>query len=264
MTLNIKGRKKRIDWGKQRKSGPKKKPKRLSYYERSKRRLKKRIKQAEDEACDKFLSSLGNVKLDDEIEQEIELKKFLARSPAVKKLYADAEWFKNYIKENHGSELNFSKENLFPTQWMRKNKGIKDAMENRSIIINAINHVTNLTRRLSKEERKKMFDLTKSFIGDKKYRGKHRYTVFLADAAFYHKAAKAIGCSVSKAKAVITGELVDIGTVRKLGSIATGERGRPPVLHADGFITKCRKIPFLKNTKKFRQALPGLSKKISA
>ena len=56
----------------------KKKPKRLSYYGQSKKRLKKHIKRAESEATDKFLSSLGNVKVDIEIEDEISLKNFLA------------------------------------------------------------------------------------------------------------------------------------------------------------------------------------------
>lgn len=236
------------------------KPKRISYYEQSTRRLKKNIKRAESEATDKFLPPSENAEIDAEIEEELERRKFLARSREVKKFYADAEKFQNYIQKNYGSELKFSKKFLFPTQWMEKDSKIKAMMENRPIVIDVLNYITNLTRHLSSEQKKEMFELTKSVIGNEKYDGRHPYAAFVANDDFYQSTQCEIGYSVSRIKAVF-GELVDIGAVRKLGTVATGERGSPPGLYSDGYLTDRRKVPFLKNTKDFRVALRARSQK---
>jgi hypothetical protein len=247
---------------KKKKRQKKPKPKRLSYYKQSIRRLKKHIKQAESEATDKFLPPSENAEIDAEIEEELERRKFFARSREAKKFYADADKFKNYIQENFGSELKYSKKYLFPRGWMRNDSKINAMMENRPIVIDVINYITNLTRHLSTEQRKEMFELTKSVIGNEKYEGRHPYATFVANDDFYQTMQCEIGYSVSRIKAVF-GELVDIGAVRKLGTVATGERGSPPGLYADGYLIteRRRKVPFLKNTKDFRIALRALSQK---
>ena len=152
----------------------KKKPKKLSYYEQSIRRLKKHIKQVEGEATDKFLSEWENVEIDAELDEDLELKKFLARTREVKKFHADAEKLKKYIQENYGSELKYSRKYLFPTQWMKNDPKIKAMMENRPIVIDVLKYITNLTRHLSGEKKKEMVELTKSVIGDKKQRQENR------------------------------------------------------------------------------------------
>jgi len=250
----------------------KKKPKRLSPYEQSVKKLKRDLKRAEAAAItseDRQLLKAG----DRAIEAHINQKQFLARTKVVKKYRADALKLVGHIYEHHDREINWSKEKRYPLEWQANDKKIALVFDERPIIPATLNYLFNYNR-WGKGKRGKMQELIAAAMGQPAYDSAYYceakqpplYAAFKADAGFWAAATATLGYSESRLKAVLN-ELLQIGVVRKIGSIPTGDRGRPPGVYADGYFAEVGdrlvKHPFLKNNQQFRDGLRGLTKKIA-
>jgi hypothetical protein len=240
----------------------KKKPKRLSYYEQSTRRLKKKLKQARKKAVPDDLTTALTLESDlekqDEIEKEIDQRILAAQSKIVKKAVADANKFISYIRVEHKRELEYSGQR-YPRKWMLKDPKIKAVIENRRVILDFANYLFDYTRHVKWEWVHQMTEL----VHGQMYEDKHSFALFKADSDFYHKVAKELNCAPITLQKLLK-QFCEAEIVRKIGSVATYKRGGQPGLYSDGYYIdwdgKPIKHPFL--TQKNKAALLTLSKKI--
>lgn len=144
---------------------------------------------------------------------------------------------------------------------MLRDKKIKAVFDKYEMVDKFLNYIFNYNRRLKKDKRKKMVELTDSITDGKKYKG-HDFSVFITDAKFWKKASQKLDVSEILLKKLLTA-FYKAGLVIRLGKVCTGKAGRKPYLYADGFYTpyaddKVRKHSFVKNSKEIKAGLRKL------
>jgi len=217
--------------------------------------VESRIAQAEDNA---ILEK--NLEVNEEFrDQEL----FKARSKAVKAACRALRNADDYIRMKYPHELKYSKENIYPRAWMLKDEKISNVLERYPKTELILNYVFNLNRYIRGDEYKAMTELTERFTKvkapriDPDTREDHEFAVVLADHDFYERITRAVDCT----KIYVQKYLQAFKSVSIFFELGKDEKNRR--LYSDGYFVKgkdntLRKVAFLRNDKRYRDALRSL------
>jgi hypothetical protein len=221
------------------------------FFERFKHVFENAIRVAESEVKE------GSTGLDDiELQESLEDNLLNARRKVVKSGYAAADQLQKHISNYYWKELNYSKEEHWPTKWMLDDKEIKKTIDRYPKLIPVLNYIFNQTRHFKGEQYKEMIRLA----GGKKYRHIDHdgmlidsdYSAFVTNTEFYEKITKESGRKKIYIQKMIQ-QFCSSGILQKLGN-----DGRSRV-YADGYFSPYddtkRKISFLKKDSRFLKAL---------
>jgi len=103
------------------------------------------------------------------------------------------------IKENYSNEYNQIKKDIYPRDWMLKDKKINRTLKRFPKMIPILNYIFNYTRYWRKEEYKNMVSINLE-MNTGKHKGKYEYATFLATKNFFNEMGKEIGCSAPTIK----------------------------------------------------------------
>ena len=241
---------------------------------------------------DKFEPQTGAALLEDALQSELKRARDFHRehpygelefleSLVVKRFHKIAKDFLGRVeRDDHLRRLLYrSKDDIFPTKWMEKDKRVRATLSRYHKLVPLLNHVHNLNRRSS--DREKLFgkklgtlDQIREFnrnLGvkieqagrDRKARGQTwPLAVFDVHSNFYRDAAEAVGCSGHMVRKMVHA-LVKAG-IFKLAADNYSHAGRWRFL-SDGYFTAAggdllpTKHSFVRNTKGVVEALRGLA-----
>jgi hypothetical protein len=187
----------------------------------------------------------------------------------IKQCYKAHQEFIAYIEAKYGEELQRVREMWFPLGWMLKDKAIMRTFMRYPMILPGINYIHNLTRfpNRNKIEFKKMIEINREVLGNKKYRG-HEYSSFVSNNQFYEEMRAHCNLKVDKDYSIpaykkLILKLYEMEALKRLGRIKTGRRGLGGILYADGYYTfwgetKMVKHSFLKDIPQIKRFLRGL------
>jgi hypothetical protein len=193
----------------------------------------------------------------------------IEQSNMVKAAYKGASKLLIYLKTEHKDKLNFSKENLFPREWMNHPK-IKNSIDRCPSFYVILNHIHNRNRYFRGEEYRNMIAEANSFIPDIKYEKnngtrypiRHDYSTFLTNNSFYRDMLKRTGLSKNTIQRYLAA-FYDIGFLKLLYD--GKNKGR---LYADGYFVEApdkrkRKVSFMKKDKQMKIGLIRLPELIN-
>jgi hypothetical protein len=234
---------------------------------------RKRRKKGSAKSKSRFYSRLKKL-FDNEIKIEIkkvkedyfydEKRLFVKRAKTVKKLLSELKKFEVQILQEFSEELNWIRKQKYPLKWMSRDKRIRKALETRPLTVEVLNFIYNYHQEVSWEKQLKMHALylkIKEREGlESQYKNKYNYTMFQTDSEFYQKARKSLNCSERYLKLYIQ-VFYETEIIKRLG-----KAGRFGYLYADGYWHEWkevkRKIPFLKKSPDFIEALRTLPKRL--
>lgn len=141
--------------------------------------------------------------------------------------------------------------------WMIEDKIIGKALEKRPVIWDYLKYLYERNAYARGNEYNLLVkDKADDLTNGKKYKGKWDYSVYVADAHHYERAARNLGHSKDYIRK-LNEQLVREGIFPKISEKQTGKRGRPASIIADGYFVKTdgklRKVSFC--TEEKRKAL---------
>jgi hypothetical protein len=222
------------------------------------------IKQAENKITED--EDLDHIH-DENLTQEV---LFIARAQAVKDMLNASNRLRAFILDNYKDEIEYSKVDVFPRGWMRKDKRIKETLDRYGLLKPLLNHIFNLTRYVRGGELKKMKALNDAVIGAKYSEKNYDYSSFVTDKSFYDTLEKKFGRkpitmkkymrALSDAEIIKKVGIANVTATIKAGKIVIEKRRGGATLYTDGFYAPSRnntlrKHSFLKNTKEFKESL---------
>jgi hypothetical protein len=220
------------------------------------RMLNNRIKKAEENATSEY--SLNNIDYNDGNGAEyVESKLLIARATAVKDFTNTLAKTYRDIIEKYNEEMNSSREEIYPRNWMNKDDRIKTTFKKYPLLVPLLNVIDRESRGVRGNDYRKMVALTNIVTKKKKFECldsqgkvvKRNWAVFVANKDFYG----IFRHSKNNVQKHIQ-ELCKWGILVKLGRTKNGG-----MLYADGYYTqwddKLVKHNFLKENKAFVNAL---------
>ena len=205
-------------------------------------------------------------------EEYTQQRLFVARARAVKDANKATNKLLKFIQENYEAELKYSKENIYPREWMRRDKRIMQTLEHYPLLLDLLNYIFNLTRYIKGDEQKIMIALNDKVIGDKYSKnGKDReFSSFITDQEFYDKLMKKFGKkhstiekylkALTDAEIIFKAGRVNVEIKMKGKEMVVKEKRGGTTLYVDGYFApapgnRLVKHPFLIESKSYKKAL---------